>query len=248
MAAKNERSRLLRPGWIAVGVTAVVFVAMVVFAQLQQNRGDTELGSQQQASTAEADSEPSGSAGELSFVRRQADDPMALGAVDAPVVLVEWLDVRCPFCALFSRETLPTLIDDYVDKGLVRYEVHTVEYFGGQSGDGAVAVLAAGEQGLAMEYLEAIFDAAPPRGHADLHRAALIEFAEQVGVPDLATFTAALDRADLRDDVAEQTRRAANLGISSVPFFVIGNQAIVGAQSEEVFRQVLDGAIEKAAS
>src|SRR5699024_2745913 len=47
--------------------------------------------------------------------RRDPDDPMAIGDVDAPVVLVEWVDMRCPYCAMFGRETLPTLVEEYVE-------------------------------------------------------------------------------------------------------------------------------------
>lgn len=253
MARRSTPAGLSRPGWIAAGVAAVVFIALVVFAQTQQSSSGSEPGlltatPTPGATDASADQEATEPTGELPFVRRDPDDPLAWGDVDAPVVLVEWVDVRCPFCALFSRESLPTLIDEYVDQGLVRYEVHTVEYFGDQSGDAAVAVLAAAEQGLGMDYLTAVFEAAPPRGHADLHQEALIEFAEEVGVPDLASFTADLDREDLRAIVDQETREAAQLGISSVPFFVVGNRAIVGAQPVEVFQQVLDEAIENTPS
>lgn len=183
---------------------------------------------------------------ELWVVRRSPGDPLAMGDVDAPVVLIEWLDLRCPFCALFSRQTLPTLIDEYIDAGLVRYEVHTVQFFGDQSGAAAVAVHAAGEQGMAIEYLDAVYAAAPERGNPDLTREVQIGFAEQIGIPDIARFTADLDRQDLRASVGEASNVAGSLGINTVPFFLVGDVAIAGAQPVEVFRDVLDDAIERA--
>lgn len=186
---------------------------------------------------------PSSEPTESSVVRRASSDPMALGDVDAPVVMVEWLDLRCPFCALFSRETLPRLVEDYVDAGLLRIEVRDVAFFGEQSVDAAVAARAAGQQGRFHEFVSAVYAAAPERGHPDLTREALLGFAEEAGVPDLDRFAADLDRPELRRAVVESTSMAGRLGVTSVPFFLIGDVAIAGAQPAEVFEQVLDEAI-----
>ncbi len=179
-------------------------------------------------------------------VTRDADDPLAIGRVDAPVVLTEWTDLRCPFCAAFARDTLPALLAEYIDTGLVRLEIHDVSFFGDQSEDAAVAARAAGEQGLAIDYLEAVYQAAPASGHPDLPREALMAFAKQVGVPDLAQFEADLDSAELRGAVQTSTASAQSLGVNSVPFFVVGDQALAGAQPVDVFRQYLDQALSAA--
>lgn len=47
--------------------------------------------------------------------RRDAGDPFALGRADAPVVMVEYADYTCPFCAKFANDTLPELVRRYVD-------------------------------------------------------------------------------------------------------------------------------------
>src|SRR5699024_5118319 len=90
----------------------------------------------------------------------------------------EWVDLRCPFCAVVSRETMPTLIDKYVDSEQLRIEFNVVAYFGEQSEDAAVAGQAAAEQDMFMEYMTALFEAAAERGHPDTPRDKLIEFAE----------------------------------------------------------------------
>jgi protein-disulfide isomerase len=156
------------------------------------------------------------------------------------VVLVEWADFRCPFCAVVTNQTLPTLFEEYVDTGLVRFEFRDVAFFGEESIDAAVAARAAGEQGRFPEYLEALFAAAPEKGHPDMPRDKLIGFATEAGVPDLAKFEQDLDRADLRDAVLASTAEAQKLGVTSVPFFVAGDQAIAGAQPIENFRALLD--------
>lgn len=184
-------------------------------------------------------SEPSGSE-PVDVVRRDPADTLAIGDLDAPVVLSEWADLRCPFCAKVTTETMPTLIAEYVDTGKVRLEFHDVSFFGEDSTAAAVALRAAAEQGRFVEYLHAVQAAAPATGHPELPREALIAFAKTADVPDLERFTADLDREDLRAAVEQSTRYAQQLGITSVPFFVAGDQAISGAQPIEVFRQFLD--------
>ena len=39
------------------------------------------------------------------------------GSPDAKVALLQFTDFECPFCAVFARETLPTLLDKYVRSG-----------------------------------------------------------------------------------------------------------------------------------
>ncbi|MGC4151841.1 MAG: thioredoxin domain-containing protein [Propionicimonas sp.] len=177
----------------------------------------------------------------VDIVRRDPADTLAIGDIDAPVVLSEWADLRCPYCARVTTEIMPTLIAEYVDTGKVRIEFHDVSFFGEDSTAAAVALRAAAEQGRFAEYLHTVHAAAPPEGgHPDMPRETLVEFAVTAGVADIDRFTADLDREDLRTAVEASTAWSQQLGISSVPFFVAGNQAISGAQPIEVFRQLLD--------
>lgn len=226
-AEKYRRAKRLN---LILGVI-VAFLVLVVIAQL--------LPRESPSSTAEGQSESV----EREFVRRDPGDPMAIGDVDAPVVLTQWTDLRCPFCAVFHRETLPVLLEEYVETGRVRIEVYDVAYFGEQSDDAAVAARAAANQGMFMEYTTAIYTAAPESGHADLPREKLIAFAEQVGIPDLQQFEFDLDDPQIRTYAQASTRYAQQLGVTSVPFFVAGDITLSGAQPLDVFRGFLDEAL-----
>lgn len=235
-------------------VLAVVaaFLAVVVAAQLMPGQSPTAAPSESVESPDDPSSAPSAEASEeeagpeMPFVRRDPDDPMAIGDVEAPVVMTEWVDMRCPFCALYSRDTLPILIEEYVDTGQVRIEFHDVVFYGEDSENAAVAARAAGNQGVYVEYLSSVYDAAPENGHPDLPRETLIDFAEDAGVPDMEQFVADLDDPELVADVQDSTQSAQQLGVSAVPFFVAGSTALSGAQPMDVFRQFLDQALAEA--
>lgn len=235
LEAKYRRSQIWN--WI-LGAIAV-FLGIVVAAQILTGSADsgTAASDGQDGESVAASQTPGG---DMDFVRRDADDPRAIGDVDAPVVMTEWIDLRCPYCASFSRDTLPALIEDYVDTGQVRIEFVDVAYFGEQSEDATVAAQAAANQDRYVEYVTAVFDAAPDSGHADLTRDVLIDFAEQVDVPDLARFTADLDDPEIRSAAEAETLNAQQLGVTAVPFFVAGQTALSGAQPESTFRDYLD--------
>lgn len=243
MSTPDSKARFYRRLSIGLGALSA-FLLIVVIGQATINSAAPETAPAPQAS--ETTDAAASAYTDSPVVRRDADDPMAIGSIDAPVVLTEWTDLRCPFCASFSRDTLPAIVEEYVDEGLVRIEIHDVSFFGEQSEDAAVAARAAGEQGRYIEYLTAVYDAAPDRSHPDMPRETLIAFAETAGVPDSAKFTADLDDPALRAAVQQSTTTAQQLGVTAVPFFVAGDTALSGAQPASVFREFLDQAVEQA--
>jgi protein-disulfide isomerase len=198
--------------------------------------------------TPSADSSASSESTLASLADRRDGDPMAIGPVDAPVVIIEWSDYRCPFCAAFANDTLPQLRKQYIDTGKVRFEFRDLAIFGDQSVDAAVAARAAGEQGRYFAFAEALFAAAPEKGHPDMPAAKLIGFARDAGVPDITRFERDLRDADLRAAVQADTAKAQQLGANGTPFFVVGETPMSGAQPADVFRQVIDAELARAAA
>jgi len=182
----------------------------------------------------------------LDLARRVDGEATAQGAVDAPVVMVEYADYRCPFCGVFARETLPVLVEEYVSTGVLRIEWRDLPVFGAESVAAAVAGRAAGEQGLFWEFAEAVYADAPERGHVELPRERLLEIAGDIGVPDLETFAADLDNPKLTERVNTDMAEAQYLGITSTPLFVVNETPISGAMPLDVFRDTIDSELAKA--
>ena len=172
--------------------------------------------------------------------RRVDGDPLAIGAVDAPVVMVEYSDYRCPFCAKFSRDTKPVLMQRFVDKGLLRIEWRDVPIFGEPSLIAARAGRAAGEQGRFWEFNAALYAQAPADGHPDFTAADLRAIAQTAEVADLERFDAdaASDRFD--DAIRADAREAQDLGLISTPSFAVNGHPGVGAQPTDAYTELIE--------
>src|SRR5690606_35254580 len=83
-----------------------------------------------------------------------ADDDPAIGPEDAPVVIVEFSDFRCPYCKRFRDETLPVLLEEYGDQIRVVYRDFPV--VGGEVA--AIAAECANKQGEFWAYHDALFE------------------------------------------------------------------------------------------
>jgi protein-disulfide isomerase len=80
-----------------------------------------------------------------------------LGSPQAPVTLVEYADLQCPYCAQWALDALPVIIRDYVRSGRVRVEFRGLAFLGPESETALRAALAAGEQGKLWNALHLLY-------------------------------------------------------------------------------------------
>jgi protein-disulfide isomerase len=71
---------------------------------------------------------------------------IALGDPDAPVTLVEYADLQCPYCAEWAVRTFPVLVSDYVRTGKLRIVFHGLAFVGPDSDTALRTALAAGRE------------------------------------------------------------------------------------------------------
>jgi protein-disulfide isomerase len=174
-------------------------------------------------------------------------DYRSLGSPTAPVTIIEFTDLQCPYCARFALDTWPVLRARYVETGRVHFVSRDLPLpFHESALPAAVASRCAGEQGRFWEYREALF-----RGQAQLATAPYDEIARRFGI-DVARFSACRSDAATVAAVREDAALAARHGIASTPTFVIGRvvdgqfmgEVISGAKPIEFFAD----RIERAAS
>jgi protein-disulfide isomerase len=172
-----------------------------------------------------------------------------IGSVDAPVMLLEFTDLQCPYCARHALQTFPQLKRDYVDTGKVQYasrdlplERHPYAF------PAAVAARCAGEQGKFWEFRHALF------GQQDT--LASVPYARIAGELGLDVERLEACRQDRRqaDNVRADIELARLSNISATPSFVIGRivndefvgEAFSGAQPYENFKARIDAQLEAA--
>jgi protein-disulfide isomerase len=70
-----------------------------------------------------------------------------LGNPKAPVTLVEFADLQCPYCAQWSEGAFPEIVENYVRTGKIRLVFGGLSFLGVDSEEALRFALAAGEQG-----------------------------------------------------------------------------------------------------
>jgi protein-disulfide isomerase len=175
------------------------------------------------------------------FERRIDGDPFALGDVDAPVVMVEWADFQCRFCAQFSRTSEPELIERYVEDGTLRIEWRDLPILGEESWTAALGGRAAAEQGAFWDFHHAVFADDRPVDSGELTLDGVIAIAADLGL-DVDRFRADLEDPALLEAVQRDRQEAQRLGATSTPAFLINGRPILGAQPLEVFESAIEQA------
>lgn len=226
---------------------AIVGVGLLIWVGVSAQPGTTSASSPQGTSDSGAPSAQQGEPQAPDLSRRIDGDVTAMGSVNAPVVIVEYSDFRCPFCAHYTRTIQPEIIKEYVDTGLVRLEWRDMPIFGQESADAAMAARAAGEQGLFWEFHNAVYAAAPDRGRAELPVERLREFAQEIGIPDMDKFDRDLTSPELFARVVTDHAEGSELGVTGTPSFLINGIPMTGAQPVDKFRTLIDRELARAA-
>ncbi len=163
-----------------------------------------------------------------------------LGDPAAPVTIVEFADFGCTFCRVYARRTLPLLKEEYIDTGLVYYVYKDLPVVSSQGALAAQAAECSGEQDRYWEMHERL-----SRDPEDWDRdeaaalATLQGYAAELAL-DVAGFATCLAEERYAADVEHDFNEAQALRLFGTPAFFINGRLLNGAQSVEVFREVIE--------
>ncbi len=168
------------------------------------------------------------------------------GAKDARLVIVEFSDYQCPFCARHVRETMPQIERTYVQTGKVKYVFRDfpLEAIHPQAFRAAEAARCAGDQGKFWEMHDRLF--AHPNA---LEEKDLIAHAEALGL-DAKRFRQCLERRRFAERVRRDLWEGQRAGVRGTPSFLVGFaesrgkvrvvRVLRGAQPYEAFRETIE--------
>ncbi|MEM6446719.1 MAG: thioredoxin domain-containing protein [Cyanobacteria bacterium P01_D01_bin.123] len=198
----------------------VVIESLQAFQQEQRQQQQAQQQTQQLALLKPTAAEPDIFVGESPTTGAQARE----------IVLYEFSDFECPFCARV-HPTLKTFMAQRGGEVTLVYKHFPLERIHPQGVPAARASWAAQQQGKFWEYHDELFER-----QQQLSEETYLEIAEELGL-DLERFNADRESAEaaVRTDMALGDR----LGVRGTPFFVLNGIPLNGAVSLEQFEAAL---------
>lgn len=160
---------------IAGGIILLVIVAVVLAIVLSQGKGSNNGGGDGTSLTLATGTPTIGSSStatnpnaayKASYVatllKGIPQSQFVLGRPDAPVTLVEWIDLQCPVCDQFEIQEFPKLVTKYVRPGKLKIELKPWNILDANDGTvdslrGQKATIAAADQNKAFDFAEVLY-------------------------------------------------------------------------------------------
>jgi protein-disulfide isomerase len=165
-----------------------------------------------------------------------------LGRMDAPLTIVEFTDLQCPFCRRFHLTAFEEIRGNWIETGKVRFvsrdfplDMHD------QAMPAAVAARCAHEQGKFWEMRHTLILNA-----SGLSRETVPAFASSLQL-EMPQFESCLRSEKYKEKILFDVGDGRTAGISGTPTFIVGRSTdigvrgtlIVGAQAYAVFHEKL---------
>lgn len=156
-SARAPRQASPRVLAIAGGVLLVIVVAVVLAVVLTGgNSGGPSLSSiPTRGSVANGLPGAADVHAEFKGIRQSG---LFLGSAAAPVTMIEYIDLQCPFCQQFETQVMPGIVAKWVRTGKLKVEARTLDFIGPDSIRGRNAMFAAGFQNHAFDFAQLLYD------------------------------------------------------------------------------------------
>lgn len=162
------------------------------------------------------------------------------GPVDAPVVLVEFIDYQCPYCRKAQDQVIPKLREQYGDDLRIEIRQLPLEIHPAAAA-AARAVLTAAEQGKFVEFHERLLAG----DSGALGFATFVQTAEQLDL-DVEGFKREFQTRAVGDKLAEDVLLARRLGIQGTPGFFVNGRYIDGVRDVATYSRMIDEELARA--
>jgi protein-disulfide isomerase len=147
---RKASPKVLAIGAVVIAVAAVA--AALAFALTGNGSGSTSTSSVTPTKLPDA-------AATVALFRGIPQHENVLGKPNAPVTLVEYVDLQCPICRVFETEVMPAVLRQYVRTGKLRVVARPLAFINPaeNSQQGRLAALAAGKQGKFFDFAQLLY-------------------------------------------------------------------------------------------
>lgn len=162
---------------------------------------------------------------------------MAMGRADAPVTIIKYASLTCPYCRLFHAEVFPRLKRDYIDTGRVRFIIR--EFPIGRSSGNATIALRCAAPDKYFELYGKFLQQQASWVSQDVRLDAIHKVAAQVGL-SRAEFDACLANQDMIAGLEWIKDRGRTLGVIGTPNFFVQGRLVKKVLSYDELKAMID--------
>ena len=163
---------------------------------------------------------------------------MSLGRKDAPVTIVQYASMTCPYCRQFQIETLPLLKREYIDTGKVRYVLRAEFPIGKQSGLATIALRCAPPDKYFVLYDKLMRQQATWVSQ-EVRPDPIFKVASQVGMTR-TQFDSCRENRGMIDALNGIKERGRTLGIVGTPNFFVEGKLVKSVIGIKEIREMVD--------
>lgn len=154
--------------------------------------------------------------------QEQIGDSPTFGSTDKKIVLFEFSDFQCPFCAKVQKN-LKEFMDKHEDRVTLVFKHLPLTRIHPQAIPAAKAAWAAQQRGRFWEYHDALFEQ-----QDKLEEQLYIDIANNLGL-DIDKFNSDRQSQEAIASIETDFKLAQKIGISGTPFFVMNGETFSGA-------------------
>lgn len=230
----NETKKTFLLG-LATGIAAISFTGFLIMTVAYFQKGvDSSEKAEDNAQADEADdnsNKPVAAQGQVD-IKINKDDRIS-GDKNAPVTIIEFSDLQCPYCAKFHI-TMNQIMKDFRGRVSWVYRHFPLESIHPYAKKAALASECAGEQGKFWEYMNGLF-----ANQSKINDSYLKETAKNLKL-DTGKFNKCLDDekylSKVNNDIAEGKR----VGVTGTPASFINGKMIKGAESYDTIKGMIE--------
>lgn len=146
----------------------------------------------------------------------------AIGSPSAPVTLVEYADLQCPYCGEWARSTLPVLVRQYVRPGKLRIVFNGLAFVGPDSVTALRAAFAAGRHGHLWDIVDGLYRRQGTENTGWVTDNLIKEIAAGVPGLDGGKLLAESGTSTVTGEMNKAAAAAQASGVNSTPSFQLG--------------------------
>lgn len=181
---------------------------------------------------------------------------MSKGNPAAPVKIVEYADILCPFCAKANSEVIPKIESDYINKGKAHLEVRLVAMIAPDSQRAAEGAYCAAEQNKFWAYINTAYERTwndyysknkSPEEVPLFSQSNIQSFAKSIPL-DTLNWNDCMQSGRYKATLIENRKQLSDLDAFGTPDFVINKHNYSGAPPYASFKAVIDSDLGKQSS